>query len=281
MIKEIIYEYWKGNLPVVKPRDLDFKFIETDHINDIVGIRRAGKTYILFFIIQNLLHKNMDKKATIYINFENRKLHPLKGDYFNQIIEVIYAEKLLEKFKRIYLFFDEVQNVPQWQKYLRSIFDEFKSKIKIFISGSNAKLLGKEYANLLTGRHLSINVFPLSFREFLVFNNFVVESLDSLVEKEKSLIKKLLEDFIRFGGFPEVVLNSSKEEILSQYFSDIISRDVLFKQNLRKGLYSIEELGFYLLDNIANLTSFRRLTNLFLSRGTKISLPTREHYSCL
>jgi hypothetical protein len=278
MIKEIIYEYWQGSLPEIKSRDFNFKLIQSELINDVIGIRRAGKTYLLFFIIQYLLRQGgIDKKATLYINFENRKLYSVKGDYFNQIIEVIYAEKLLERFKKVYLFLDEIQNILDWQRYIRSIYDEFKSKIKIFISGSNAKLLGKEYAGLLTGRHLSINVFPLSFKEFLNFNNLLSTRTDVL-EKERSLVKKALGDYIKFGGFPEVVLSSPKEEILTQYFSDIITRDVIFRQNLRKGLSVIEELGICLLNNTANLISFRKLTNFFCSKGAKISLPTLEHY---
>lgn len=281
MIREILYEYWEGSLPEVRPRDFNLSLTQTDLINDIIGIRRAGKTYLLFFIIQHLLkEKGLNKKATLYINFENRKLFPQKGDYFNQAIEFIYSEKLLEQFKKIYLFLDEVQNVPDWQRYVRSIYDEFKGKIKIFISGSNMKLLGKECAGLLTGRHLSINVFPLSFKEFLRFNNLLPQRARP-IEKEISLIKKALQGYIRFGGFPEVVLSSPKEEILAQYFSDIITRDVIFRQNLRKGLSVIEELGAYLLNNTATLNSFRRLTNFFCSKGTKISLPTLEDYFSL
>lgn len=278
MIKEIINEYWQASLPELKARDFDFSLVQTDLINDFIGIRRAGKTYLLFFVIQHLLEdKKIDKRATLYINFENRKLYPLKKDYFNQLIELIFAEKLLERFKKVYLFLDEVQNVPAWQKYLRSIYDEFKGRIKMFISGSNAAVLEKEDASLLTGRHLSINTFPLSFKEFLRFNNLLSEDT-LLLERERSIIKKALEDYLRFGGFPEVVLSSSKEQILQQYFSDIISRDVVFKQNIRKGISVVEDLGLYLLNNICCLSSFRRLTNLFNSKGTKISLPTLEGY---
>lgn len=279
MIKEVVYEYWQNTLPELKPRDFNFDLIQPDLINDIIGIRRSGKTYLLFFIIQRLLKEKIDKKATLYINFENRRLYPLKGDYFNQIVEIIFAERLLEKFKKVYLFLDEVQNVPDWQKYIRSVYDEFKGRIKIFISGSNARLLSKEYAGLLTGRHLSINLFPLSFREFLNFNNLLPPGAIFL-EKEKSLIKRGLEDYIEFGGFPEVTLSSpkNKKEILEQHFSDILTRDVIFKQNLRKDLSVIEELGMYILSNAANLTSFRKLTQFFCSKGAKISLPTLEDY---
>ena len=268
-----------STLPLLKKRDFNFNLIELDLINDIVGIRRAGKTYLMFYIIDYLMKtKRLDKKATIYINFENRRLYPLKKEYFNQIIEFIYAERLLDKSKKIYLFLDEIQNVEDWQHWIRSIYDEFKGRIKIFISGSNEKLLEKEYSMLLTGRHLTINIFPLSFREFLGFRNVSLNKEKPLLEKEKSIAKKELGSFIKFGGFPEVVLSSQKEEILQQYFSDIVARDVVFKERIRKDLSLIEELGMYLINNISNLTSFRGLSNFFNSKGTKLSLPTLQHY---
>ena len=114
MIKEIIYEFWEKELPEIIPRE--DKTDSSDLINDIVGIRRCGKTFLMFNRINELL-KKIDKKSTIYINFENRKLFPLKQEYFNEIIEFIYSEKLLERGK-IYLFLDEIQKVNGWEKFI-------------------------------------------------------------------------------------------------------------------------------------------------------------------
>lgn len=279
MIKELIYEYWNTPLPALKKREINLDAVSLDLMNDIVGIRRAGKTYLMFYLINDLIQtKKVDKKATIYINFENRRLYPLKKEYLNQIIEFIYAEELLGKYGKVYLFLDEIQNIEEWQRWIRGVYDEFKGKIKIFISGSNEKLLRREYSQLLTGRHLTINVFPLSFREFLEFNNVFLDTKKVLLEKKRSIIKKRLNDFVKFGGFPEVALSPHKEKVLQQYFSDIISRDVVFKEKIRKDISVIEELGAYFINNIATLASFRRLNNYFNSKGTKISLPTLQHY---
>ncbi len=136
MIKEIIYEYWNNSLPLLKKREFDLNLIKVELINDIIGIRRAGKTFLMFYLIEYLLNtEKINKKATIYINFENRRLYPLKKEYFNHIIEFIYAERLLDKFKKVYLFLDEIQNIEEWQRWIRSIYDEFKGKIKIFMAG--------------------------------------------------------------------------------------------------------------------------------------------------
>jgi len=270
MIKEIIYEFWEKELPEIIPRE--DKIDSSDLINDIVGIRRCGKTFLMFSKIKELL-KKVDKKSIIYINFENRKLFPLKKEYFNEIIEFIHFENLLDKGK-IYLFLDEVQKIDGWEKYIRSIYDEFKGKIKIFVSGSNASLLSKDYGTLLTGRHLSKTLMPLSFKEFLRFKKYEIKKV--LTEKDRANIKKFLEEYLDFGGFPEVVLSENKEQMLSQLFNDILTKDIL-SRNIRKES-TIEEFSYYLAGNVSSLLSFNKMANYFKSRGIKISVPTIENY---
>lgn len=274
MIKELIYNYWDAELPKVIERDIEVD-VESDLINDFVGPRRAGKTYLMFGTIKKLL-KKIDKKATVYLNFENRRLYPLSPEMFNQVISFLYQENLFEKHKRIYLFFDEIQRVEGWERFVRSIYDEFKGKVKIFVSGSSSNLLSKEYGKLLTGRHLTVSVFTLSFKEFLEFKGF---KLDILSEKKIAQIKKLFEEYLAFGGFPEVVLStkSEKENLLNQLFLDIISRDILARVGIRKERF-LEDFAYYLCGNISNLLSFNKMRNHFSNRGIKISVPTLESY---
>src|SRR3989338_6777031 len=270
MIKETIYEYWDKELPEVFPREVETD--SSDLINDVVGIRRCGKTFMMFSKIRELL-KKVNKKSTIYINFENRKLFPLNTNYFNEIIEFIHFENLLDEGK-VYLFLDEVQKIDGWEKYIRSIYDEFKGKIKIFVSGSNASLLSRDYGTLLTGRHLSKTLMPLSFKEFLRFKKYEVGKV--LTEKHRANIKKFLEEYLNFGGFPEVVLSENKEQMLSQLFNDILTKDIL-SRNIRKES-TIEEFSYYLAGNVSSLLSFNKMANYFKSRGIKISVPTIENY---
>jgi len=274
VLGKIIQEYWSKELPETKNRDIEIS-LEKNFINDIVGPRRSGKTYLMYLTIKKILKKT-DKKATIYINFENRKLLPLRETYFNDIIEFIYAEKLIDKYKIIYLFLDEVQRIDKWEQYVRSIYDEFKDKIKIFVSGSSANLLSKEYSKLLTGRHLTTHVTPLSFKEFLYFNNIKIPS-KSLTEQEESIIKKQLKEYIKNGGFPDVVLGKEKDDIISQLFTDIVTRDVLSRIDIRKEDI-VEEFSYYLASNVSNLLSFNKMKNYFTSRGMKISVPTLTNY---
>lgn len=270
----IVEEYWRKEIPVSKDRAIGLK-IQSDLINDIVGPRRAGKTYLMYFSIKKLLDSGIEKEATIYINFENRKLLPLTPEYFNDLIDVIQAKSLFEKHKTIYIFLDEVQRIKDWEKYIRSIYDEFKGKIKIFISGSTSRLTESELSHLLTGRHLTTHVYPLSFREFLSFKGCNIK--EYLIEEDIALIKEYLREYLEFGGFPEVAqLGSSKEELVQTLFSDIINRDILPKAKRRGEI--VEDLAYFLCSNSGKLASFTKLTGTLNSMGINVSVPTLEKY---
>ena len=276
-LRMITEEYWRKELPEARTRVTKLK-PRSDLINDVIGPRRAGKTYLMLLTVKELLESGVEKKATIYINFENRKLLPLTPEYFNDLIDIIYGRRLLESYEKIYVFLDEVQRVEGWEKYVRSIYDEFKGEIKIFVSGSTSKLTGSELSYLLTGRHLTTHVFPLSFREFLLFKGFEHgEGEGYLIEKDISVIKEMLREYIMFGGFPEVVLaETNKEELIQTLFFDIISRDILPK--LRKNREIVEEIAYFLCSNVGKLVSFTKLSGMLNTRGIKISVPTLEKY---
>ncbi len=183
--------------------------------------------------------------------------------------------KNLLQYGKLFIFLDEVQRIGEWEKYIRSIYDEFKGKIKIFISGSTSKLTSSELSFLLTGRHLTTEVYPLSFREFLSFKNFTEKEF--YIEHDIAQLKELLREYIEFGGFPEVVLLSSgKEELIQTLFTDIINRDIL-PGTRRKGEI-VEDMAYFLCSNAGKLSSFSKLTGVLESTGIKVSVPTFEKY---
>jgi len=272
-LRTIVEEYWNKELPAVIERNIQLK-VENDLINDIVGGRRAGKTYLMFYTIKKLLGSGVRKESTIYINFDNRKLLPLTPEYFNDLIEIIYAKKLIQ-YGKIFIFLDEVQRIKEWEKYIRSIYDEFKGQIKILISGSTSRLTASELSFLLTGRHLTTEVYPLSFREFLSFKDF--SKKEFFIEQDIAQVKELMIEYIEFGGFPEVVLlNSGKEELIQTLFTDIINRDIL-PGTRRKGEI-VEDMAYFLCSNAGKLSSFSKLTSFLESTGIKVSIPTFEKY---
>jgi predicted AAA+ superfamily ATPase len=252
-LTEFVEEFWRKELPALKEREIKVD-LETDLINDIIGVRRAGKSSLMILTIGKL-----GKEKSIYVNFENRKLLPLTEKYFDAIVELIYERDLLNKFERLYLFLDEVQRIEGWERYVRSIYDEFKGRIKIFISGSTSKLTASKLSYLLSGRHLTTYVFPLSFREFLSFKDFKIPKF--FVEEDRAKVFGFLKEYVEFGGFPEVVLSSKKEEMLETLMLDIINRDVLPYVTKRKEV--VEDFVYFLCSNSGKLLTFNKMAKLF------------------
>jgi predicted AAA+ superfamily ATPase len=273
-IEQVIREHWENGVPETKLRLIEPK-LGSPLISDIVGPRRAGKTYLMYVTILEIL-KNNPIESTIYINFEKRKLLPPRKEHFDDIVRFIHAEGLLERFGKVYLFLDEVQRIEGWEQHVRSIQDEFKGKLKLFISGSSAKLLSGDYSKLLTGRHLTTTVLPLSFREFLSFNG-LDPARAALTEKGESVVRRHLEKYLKFGGFPEIVLEKDKEEMLSQLFTDIIVRDITSRLEVRNRA-ALEEFTSFLSSNISGLLSFGKVSRYFNSRGIDVSVPTLISY---
>ncbi len=265
-----IEEQRNRNFPDVRERGIELN-LNVDLITDIIGPRRAGKTSLMYLAMKELLSRGIDRKFLIYINFENRRLLPLNPDCFNDLIEIIYEEDLLSS-RKLYVFLDEVQRVSEWEKYVRSIYDEFKGKLKILVSGSTSKLTRSNLSHLLTGRHLTTYVFPLSFDEVLNFKG--IDYAGVITEEKKAKIDGGLRDYLKVGGFPEVVLTKN-EEILETLFLDIINRDI--SPNVRKRDL-MEEIAYFLCSQIACHVSFSKLSRILKNKGVKVSVPTLEKY---
>ena len=267
-LTELIRDYWEMKLPPVKARNIDIQ-LQSDLISDIVGPRRAGKTFMLFSAAANL-----PKKSTVYVNFENRRLATIDGNVFNDIVEFIHAERLMERYPRVHLFLDEVQRIRGWERYVRSIQDEFKGSIKIFVTGSSSELLASDAATLLTGRHLTTLVLPLSFQEFLDFRE---SNMDPRTERGRVLMGKEMEEYVRRGGYPEAAVSDDWQKLLTQLYEDVLSRDVITRSGHR-GAHILREFSNYLMANVGNLLSFSKMSRYFVSRDIRVTTPTLIKY---
>ena len=166
------------------------KFYKTNHSIIIAGARRCGKSVFLSQIIDNFYDKYY------YINFEDERLVGFELQDFNTLYELC-----IELFSTATTFFlDEVQNIDGWEKWVRRMYD---NDFKFFITGSNATLLSKELATLLTGRHIQFSLFPFSFREYLKFSNFDLKENDVYITEKRSLLYKHFSEYVKNGGFPE------------------------------------------------------------------------------
>ncbi len=245
--------------------------IKIREITIITGVRRAGKSTLMYQMIHNLLEENVDPKQILFVNLEDKKLT-------EDSLEDIYTSyrENLNPDKKSFIFLDEVHKKDGWESWIRKKYD-LKSNDKFVISGSCSYLLKKEYSTLLTGRNLTFEVFPLSFPEFLSFSKIEFD-LDNLkkgivLEKTKISILNHLKEYFSIGGFPEIILKQKeyKIKLLKQYFDDILYKDIIDRYNLNS--QKTKDLALYLM---TNFTSFISLRNL---RGTlSLSYDTIKDY---
>ena len=264
-IKDIILENQNTNLPDVNPRSIDIP-INLNLIISIIGARRSGKTYILYQLIYKLLKQNIKKEQILFINLEDERLK-LKTESLDLILQA-YQELFPDiNFKDVYFFFDEIQNIEGWEKFIRRIYDT-KNR-KIFITGSNSKLLSTEIATELRGRSITFTVYPLSFIEYLQFHNI---KPNLFPQQNKSKIVHYAQKFLSEGGFPELVHYNSKIRlrILQQYFNIMIFRDIIERYKISNP----EVLKFFIKKIFAGVTkpfSVNKAYNDLKSLGYKIS----------
>jgi len=260
--KEIIeilqeWNFWKKELDAGKERELYLekclRFLKVNVVVSIIGIRRSGKSYIMRQTIKKLIEKGTESKNILMVNFEDRRFTEFYPKFLDEIYET-YIE-FLKPDKEQFIFLDEIHNVPKWEKWVRTMHELGKGKI--IISGSSSNLLTGELASILTGRHLDVFIFPLSFREFIYFKSIKIEDKLDLIAK-KIEIKRALSQYIEFGGFPEVVLSNEKKQLLLTYFDDILTKDIEKRYKLKE-TEKLRALARFYLTNISNTITFNSI----------------------
>ena len=244
------WNFWEKEQNTGKRRSMYiekiFPYLERREVLVLKGIRRSGKSTIMKQLILELIKKGINKKETLYINLEDFAF----ADNLNIALfdDVIKAYKVYTKnTKKIYFFIDEIQKIPSWEKWIRTMYDQDEN-IKFIISGSSASLLSKELSTLLTGRNISFTIMPLSYQEIITFNP-----------------PTNLETYFKFGGFPEVVLEKSEEKktmLLQQYFEDILHKDIIDRHSIRNAK-QIMDLARYLISSSGSKMSISKLSKVF------------------
>ncbi|MDO8633793.1 MAG: ATP-binding protein [archaeon] len=233
--------------------------IEIKEITIITGVRRSGKSTLMYQMIDSLLKKGTAPAQILFVNIEDKKL-------VKDSLQDIYSSyrQNINLDKKAYVFLDEIHKKDGWEAWVRKKYD-LKTHDKFVISGSCSYLLKKEYSTLLTGRNVTFEVMPLSFDEFLLFNNITIDKNNIkkglLLEKTRLLILKSLDEYLSLGGFPEVVLKSKnfKTKLLGQYFDDILYKDIIDRYNLNS--QKTKDLALYLMTNFTSFISLRNLRN--------------------
>lgn len=274
--KTLITDFQERKPDNIISREYDIP-VGSEKIVSLVGVRRCGKTSILFDII-NSLKKKVPSENIIYVNFEDDRLFPTELGDLNHIMEGYYEMHPEKRHETVYVFLDEVQNIAGWERYVRRIYDTLN--IRVFVTGSSSKLLSKEIATSLRGRTLTYEIFPYSFADFLKAKGIKVNfnSSDSV-----SYIKNALSEYLTDGGFPETVLQSAdiKRRILRDYLDLIVYRDIVERYGIKNNSL-LKHIIKYSFCNIGTLVSLSKLYNELKSQGYKLSKDTVfDYYSYL
>lgn len=266
-LKQIIRDFHLQDKFNVLARDINVP-LNTGKIITIMGVRRSGKTSILFDTI-NQLADEIDKTRILYLNFEDERLE-LSADELDLILVAyreLYPEQVLND---CYLFFDEIQNAEKWERFIRRCYDTVTRNI--FVTGSNSRLLSSEIATSLRGRTLPLEVFPLSFAEYLRFKRIEVDLYSS---RQLAFIANAQYAYLRHGGFPETLFVDEKHRIpmLQEYFNVLVYRDLAE----RYGIQNITALKYFLKRLVASTTgqiSVHKIYNELKSAGIKVGKNT-------
>lgn len=224
------------------------KHIASRQIVIISGIRRCGKSSLLFLIKQEM---NLKESEYCYFNFDDERI----------IADISILEKIYDIHIEVYgkepvLFLDEIQNINAWEKFVNRLYEQ---GAKIFVTGSNANLLSSEISTSLTGRNKIIELFPFSFNEYLRFTGKKYD-LNRITTKSKSLLIKDFNYYFEKGGFP-LVVKENDIELINSYFQDILYRDIISRYRLTQ-INEIKQIGLYFAANVGKLFSYSTLQKI-------------------
>ena len=245
-----------------KPRDITEEikpWLNEKWIKVIVGPRRAGKTTVLYQLIDFVIKKKGAKKA-IYVNFEDPEIREAG-------FKKVYEEAKKIGGKGVHIFIDEIQSLKNWENHVKSVYDR-REPVNLTISGSTLGMMGKEFQKRLAGRTITFRVFPFSLLEAMRIRKITDDPRD-----EKALLG-LVEELLSTGSYPEIFLEKDplkKKRLLLEYYEGIMSRDVAAAHGLE--LERAEEISFYLLRNISSKVSVNKISRIF-----KIAYHTAEKY---
>ena len=234
-------------------------WISRKEVISILGVRRAGKTTLLYEIISYLINiKKVNPKNIVFIKADDDRAD--KNGLIDKALDEYH--KWINPSSKIFAFVDEVQEINGWQKTIKRVYD-LHPEVKLFISGADASLLKEDLGSFLAGRFAYFEIFPFSFSEFLLAKEVLIKEDNDLI-KNKNKIRHLLMDYIAIGSFPEVILEDDykiKKELIGFYFDSIFYRDVIKRKAIRNPA-KLEKLVKYFLQNISSLANFTKIAKL-------------------
>lgn len=270
ILKQIIIdqkEMYLNNLLISRDYDLE------ENVNYcFVGIRRTGKSYMMYQQIHNLMNDGISSSQIIYVNFEDERLLEIGVDDLNTILEI--GIEFSGSKGKPYLFLDEIQNVDGWEKFVRRVAD---MKYRINITGSNSKMLSKEIASTLGGRFMIVNVFPYSFKEYLSANHIENIMLAQIGTKKRADIVSQYGQYVTYGAFPELVDIKNKRPFLNNIYQTVYLQDIITRNKITND-FAVRLILKKIAESVTKALSFNRLTNIVKSAGISIGKQTVINY---
>ena len=265
----MIADFHERRLPELTARDAELPSI-SGKIDAVIGMRRSGKTSRIHQQIGALIGQGVPKAAMLYINFDDERLAELGSMQLGLIHETYFRMFPEHKERRCYFFFDEIQNVEGWERYLRRLMDS--EDVQLTVTGSSAKLLSKEIATALRGRAITTEIFPFSFREALRHEGIAVDKGTLPGSAKRALLENRMRNYLETGGFPEVQgLDSPyRIRVLQEYVDVVILRDVIERHRITNVL-ALRYLLRHLLASPATLFSVNKFYHDLKSQGIACS----------
>jgi len=251
----------------ITPRDFIFEEV-CNYV--FVGIRRAGKSFLLYQRMQSLLAQGLSWEEMLYVNFEDERLVGMSLEDLNLLLEIhleMYGKKPI-------LFLDEIQNIAGWEKFARRMAD---TKHRVYITGSNAKMLSQDMQSTLGGRYVPVEVYPYSFNEFLTANEVDFSEKMLLSTRGKAAVLRKCNDFFSFGGFPESATFTAKRDYLSSVYQKIYLGDIACRHSV-ENTFALRVMFKKIAESIKQPMSFTRIANIVSSTGAKVGTQTIINY---
>lgn len=277
LLKQIIIDFHQTPIPQFSPRKIELPVLPPTVRKAIVltGMRRSGKTWFLYQIMDSLKDTGVRKEQILYLNFEDDRLIGCKDNL--QLVLDAYFELYPQyaRNKQVYFFFDEIHEANHWEKFIRRLLDT--EEMQIYLTGSSAKLLSKEIATSLRGRTLVREVFPFSFEEFLEHKNITHSKL--LSSTQKALIFHELQNYIQFGGFPETINTNPllHRELLQGYLETVIYRDIIERHQIIN-IPALRNLFHHCLKNVGGYLSIHKIYSVLKSQGIAVGKNSLYEY---
>ena len=276
ILEELIADFHDRTLPAFTRRHCKLPWLP-NKIDTVIGMRRSGKTWFVFQVISDLLSKNMPKEAILYLNLEDERLLPMTVSDLHQIPDIYYRRYPQLRDRSCAFFFDEIHNIPGWERFIRRLADT--ENVHICLTGSSAKLLSREIATSLRGRSIATEIFPFSYVEALEHAGIDTDNRKRPSSKKRGLLENRLLAYLVEGGFPEVqnIDPEYRVRILQEYLDVVILRDIVERHQI-SNIVPLRYMIRHLLNAAAGLFSVNKFYHDLKSQGIRCGKNTLHEY---